>query len=285
MILFQGLKIISIHTKMSDYEGSDNEDIYKNVSDSDTDVDSDTEEQEVKKITPKQILSAESDNSDNEGEGEADGEDENEYGKVDPESDVESNLDEDVDSVIDSEDDDVEEGEEEGEEKKSLKKTSTPKLSIKTENYNDGGDDGEDGNNQDSDEEDEDEDENYQKFDSEMNKNYVVDFHPECMIHNYDEISVLTKIHRDKNNVIIDSLHRTLPFLTKYERARVLGQRAKQINAGARPFVKIPENIIDGHLIADLELQQKRIPFIIRRPLPGAGSEYWNLKDLELISF
>ena len=284
MILFQGLKIISIHTKMSDYEGSDNEDIYKNVSDSDTDVDSDTEESEIKKITPKKILSVESDNSDNEGEVE----DENEYGKVDAESEVESNLD--VDSVIDSDvdenlDDDVEDGEEEGEEKKSLKKQSTPKLSIKTENYNDGDDDGEDGNSQDSEEEDEDEDENYQKFDSDMNKNYVVDFHPECMIHNYDEISVLTKIHRDKNNVIIDSLHRTLPFLTKYERARVLGQRAKQINSGARPFVKIPENIIDGHLIADLELQQKRIPFIIRRPLPGAGSEYWNLKDLELISF
>jgi DNA-directed RNA polymerase subunit K/omega len=269
---------------MSDYEGSDNEDIYKNVSDSDTDVDSDTEESEIKKITPKKILSVESDNSDNEGEVE----DENEYGKVDAESEVESNLD--VDSVIDSDvdenlDDDVEDGEEEGEEKKSLKKQSTPKLSIKTENYNDGDDDGEDGNSQDSEEEDEDEDENYQKFDSDMNKNYVVDFHPECMIHNYDEISVLTKIHRDKNNVIIDSLHRTLPFLTKYERARVLGQRAKQINSGARPFVKIPENIIDGHLIADLELQQKRIPFIIRRPLPGAGSEYWNLKDLELISF
>jgi DNA-directed RNA polymerase subunit K/omega len=284
LILFQGLKIISIHTKMSDYEGSDNEDIYKNVSDSDTDVDSDTEEPEIKKITPKKILSVESDNSDNEGEVE----DENEYGKVDAESEIESNLD--VDSVIDSDadenlDDDIEDGEEEGEEKKSLKKTSTPKLSIKTENYNDGGDDGEDGNSQDSEEEDEDEDENYQKFDSDMNKNYVVDFHPECMIHNYDEISVLTKIHRDKNNVIIDSLHRTLPFLTKYERARVLGQRAKQINSGARPFVKIPENIIDGHLIADLELQQKRIPFIIRRPLPGAGSEYWNLKDLELISF
>jgi DNA-directed RNA polymerase I, II, and III subunit RPABC2 len=89
---------------------------------------------------------------------------------------------------------------------------------------------------------------------------------------------------RDKNNIIVDPLHRTIPFMTKYERARVLGQRAKQINTGSKPFVKVPENVIDGALIAELELQQKRIPFIIRRPLPGGGGcEYWNLKDLELI--
>jgi DNA-directed RNA polymerase subunit K/omega len=134
---------------------------------------------------------------------------------------------------------------------------------------------------------DDDEDENYlQKFDTDIKKNYIVDYHPECMIHNYEEIGALTKVVRDKDNMIVDPLHRTIPYLTKYERARVLGQRAKQINLGARPFVKVPENIIDGHLVAEMELMQKRIPFIIRRPLPGnSGSEYWNLKDLEIITF
>jgi DNA-directed RNA polymerase I, II, and III subunit RPABC2 len=135
--------------------------------------------------------------------------------------------------------------------------------------------------------EDDDEDEDYlQKFDRDIKKNYIVDYHPECMIHNYEEISALTKVIRDKDNIIVDPLHRTIPYLTKYERARVLGQRAKQINLGARPFVKVPENIIDGNLVAEMELIQKRIPFIIRRPLPGnSGSEYWNLKDLEIITF
>ena len=76
-----------------------------------------------------------------------------------------------------------------------------------------------------------------------------------------------------------------MPFLTKYEKARVLGQRAKQIECGANPFISVPEGIIDAHIIAELELQQKRIPVIIRRPLPGGGSEYWNLKDLEMIVF
>jgi DNA-directed RNA polymerase I, II, and III subunit RPABC2 len=137
------------------------------------------------------------------------------------------------------------------------------------------------------DEDDDEEDEDYlQKFDRDIKKNYIVDYHPECMIHNYEEISALTKVIRDKDNIIVDPLHRTIPYLTKYERARVLGQRAKQINLGARPFVKVPENIIDGNLVAEMELAQKRIPFIIRRPLPGnSGSEYWNLKDLEIITF
>ena len=124
-----------------------------------------------------------------------------------------------------------------------------------------------------------------QKFNAEINKNYLVDFHPECTINNYDEINALTRVIRDKNNNVVDEIHKTIPFLTKYERTRIIGQRAKQINSGAKAFVKVPENVIDGYLIAELELSQKRIPFIIRRPLPGGGCEYWNLKDLEIVSF
>ena len=136
-------------------------------------------------------------------------------------------------------------------------------------------------------EEDEDEeDENYlQKFDNEISKKYISEQHPECAIHNYDEIAKLTIIVKDNDGIIVDPLHRTLPFLTKYEKTRVLGQRTKQIDCGATPFIKVPEGIIEAHIIAELELQQKRIPVIIRRPLPGGGSEYWNLKDLEMILF
>jgi DNA-directed RNA polymerases I, II, and III subunit RPABC2 len=135
-------------------------------------------------------------------------------------------------------------------------------------------------------EDDDEEDENYlQKFDSEISKNYISEQHPECAIHNYDEIAKLAIIVRDSDGIIVDPLHKTLPFMTKYEKARVLGQRGKQIECGANPLIKVPEGIIDAHIIAELELQQKKIPFIIRRPLPGGGSEYWNLKDLEMILF
>ena len=142
-------------------------------------------------------------------------------------------------------------------------------------------------NDMDSDDEsDDDDDENYlQKFNSEINKNYIAEIHPECFSHNYDEIVALTKIVRDSNNNVIDPNHRTIPFLTKYEKTRIIGQRAKQINSGAKPFVKLPESVIDGYLIAEVELQQKRIPFIIRRPLQNGCSEYWNVKDLEVVGF
>jgi DNA-directed RNA polymerase I, II, and III subunit RPABC2 len=140
------------------------------------------------------------------------------------------------------------------------------------------------------DEEDDDEydeyDENYlQKFDNEVIRNYVNSFHPECMNHNYEEIAKLSVVVKNSDGIIVDPLHRTIPYLTKYERARVLGQRAKQIETGAKPLVKVPESIVDGYIIAELELREKKIPFIIRRPIPGGGCEYWSIRDLEIVAF
>jgi DNA-directed RNA polymerase subunit K/omega len=190
-----------------------------------------------------------------------------------PEIDIMSNVssDDDASEVAESEEEEEEEEEPEpGETKKAAKGKTKKAVQIELP----------------SDDEDEDYDDSYlQKFDSEVTKNYINDFHPECLIQNYDEITKLTTVVRDSNNIIIDPLHRTIPFLTKYEKARVLGQRAKQIETGAKPFISVPENVIDGYVIAELELQQKRIPFIIRRPIPGGAFEYWNIRDLEMISF
>lgn len=139
---------------------------------------------------------------------------------------------------------------------------------------------------QDDEDEDDEYDENYlQKFDSEITKNYIEEFHPECLNHNYEEIAKLSTVVRNSDNIIIDPLHRTIPFLTKYEKARILGQRAKQIESGAKPFIKLNENIIDSYIIAEFELREKKIPFIIKRPLPSGCFEYWNIKDLENIGF
>lgn len=130
---------------------------------------------------------------------------------------------------------------------------------------------------------DDDDESKLKKFDKELREDYLVNFHPESLIQNYDEIYNLARVVRDANGVIVDSLHKTLPMLTKYEKTRILGQRAKQINDGATPFVKVPEGVIDGYLIAIKELEEKKIPFIIRRPLPNRGSEYWMVEDLEII--
>lgn len=137
---------------------------------------------------------------------------------------------------------------------------------------------------EDDDDEDEEDDVNYlQKFDSTMRENFILNHHPEARTHNYEEVKALTRVSRDGRGIIIDPLHKTIPFLTKYEMTRVIGQRAKQLDSGARPFVKVPLNVIDGYLIALLELEQKKLPFIIKRPYPNGGVEYWNVSDLELL--
>ena len=136
--------------------------------------------------------------------------------------------------------------------------------------------------NEDDDDEDEDDEQYLQKFDEEINRNYILDVHPECAIHNKTEVMAMAQVVRDARGIIIDELHRTIPFLTKYERTRIIGQRASQINSGSKPFLKnVPDSIMDGHIIATMELDMKSIPFIIRRPLPNGGSEYWRVKDLQ----
>lgn len=209
---------------------------------------------------------------------------EDDVDEYNPSSDVENIKDDDDDNgdvkdiesfAYDDQDDSDIEIDEEGEviEKKHKEKLTIPKKTTQIV----------------IDEEDDDDDEfeeNYlQKFDNEVNKNYIDEFHPECLSHNSDEIEKLANVVRNEDNIIIDPLHRTLPYLTKYEKARVLGQRAKQIEIGSKPLVKVPENIIDGYIIAELELREKKIPFIIKRPIPGGAFEYWHLRDLENINF
>ena len=213
-----------------------------------------------------------------------------------PTTDIYNNDDD--DEIEDDEDDEVIDGDDYDD--NEIKKGG----GIKSQSYTGGNDDDEDDENSDDqdqdnypadvDEEEEDDDSdddheddtNYlQKFDTEISKNYVAEFHPECFHHNYSEISALTNIIRDHDNVIIDPCHKTLPFLTKYERARVLGQRAKQIECGGTPFIALAANIIEPHIIAELELAAKKIPFIVRRPIPDGTFEYWSLKDLEIIIY
>ena len=59
--------------------------------------------------------------------------------------------------------------------------------------------------------------------------------------------------------------------------------RSKQINCGATPFISIEDNIIDGYIIAERELMEKKIPFIIKRPISNNKFEYWKLEDLEIV--
>lgn len=135
--------------------------------------------------------------------------------------------------------------------------------------------------------EDEDEDEpsknHLQKFNDTLKQNVITEHHPELIVQNYHEVEEMCVVIRNEDGTINDPRHRTVPFITKYEKAKILGERAKQINAGATPFIEVNQEIIDGYLIALAEFEQKKVPMIIRRPLPNGQSEYWRLDDLEFL--
>ena len=132
----------------------------------------------------------------------------------------------------------------------------------------------------DTDEEDED---HFKKFDSDVQADYFKEKHPESIAHSHDEVERLAIIKRDKHGAINDPYHRTLPFMSRYEITNILGIRAKQLNNGAAAFITPPNNIFDGYQIARLELQRKKLPFIIKRPIPGGKCEYWRVHDLEIL--
>jgi DNA-directed RNA polymerase subunit K/omega len=121
------------------------------------------------------------------------------------------------------------------------------------------------------------------KFDTNVRYSMVEEHHPELLVENNEDVQARTFIQRDDQGNIVDPHHRTVPLLTKYEKARVLGERAKQLNSGAKPFLDVPETVLDGYLIARMEFEAKKIPFIIKRPLRNGTCEYWKVCDLETL--
>jgi DNA-directed RNA polymerase I, II, and III subunit RPABC2 len=80
-----------------------------------------------------------------------------------------------------------------------------------------------------------------------------------------------------------DPLHTTYPFVTLFEKTKIIGLRANQLSQGARPFIVVPKEVTDVRDIARLEFQQKRLPYMIKRPLPDGTFEIWRLVDLMIL--
>jgi DNA-directed RNA polymerase I, II, and III subunit RPABC2 len=75
------------------------------------------------------------------------------------------------------------------------------------------------------------------------------------------------------------SRYKTNPKITKYERTRVLSERTSQLISGSIAFIENPESYSNPYHIALKELEEKKIPFIIKRPYSNTF-EYWKLSDL-----
>lgn len=73
----------------------------------------------------------------------------------------------------------------------------------------------------------------------------------------------------------------TEPFITKFEKAKIISVRAQAIESGATPFVPIDDPNEDPYSIAKREYDTKRIPYFIVRTLPDQEKEYWRLTDFK----
>lgn len=73
----------------------------------------------------------------------------------------------------------------------------------------------------------------------------------------------------------------TTKYMTKYERARILGARALQISMGSPVLVQL-EDETDPLQIALKELKERKIPIIIRRFMPDGTFEDWTCEELTI---
>lgn len=73
----------------------------------------------------------------------------------------------------------------------------------------------------------------------------------------------------------------TKPFLFKYERVRIIGDRTQQLTLGAKPMIKNIDERLTQKEIAELELENNVIPLIIERPLPNGKKERWYTSELK----
>lgn len=112
-------------------------------------------------------------------------------------------------------------------------------------------------------------------------------YHEDCMYkyadnnsdEEYEEGEIFDDDTVKRSDKIVSNEERiTKPYITKYERNRLLGNRIKQILMGAPPRIKGVEHL-PAKKIAELELKHKIMPLVIIRPLPDGKKEKWYIRE------
>jgi len=100
--------------------------------------------------------------------------------------------------------------------------------------------------------------------------------HPETLSVSREEVQEALKTPRT-----------TLPYFTDYELVALIGIRAQQIADGSRPLVSLDGMITSGpdfvRQVAEAEVHQRKLPFIVHRRLPNGVSEYWSAGELSVL--
>ena len=70
------------------------------------------------------------------------------------------------------------------------------------------------------------------------------------------------------------------PWLTRFERSRIIGARALQLSLGAPVLLELEEEIKDPIKIAELEFDEGILPISVRRILPSGKHQDISLRHL-----
>ena len=90
-----------------------------------------------------------------------------------------------------------------------------------------------------------------------------------------DILSFMEQYESNKKN------YNSSNVLSKYEKTRILCERAQQLEEGSQPYISNIERYNSSYAIALAEFNSKKIPYIIRRSVPHSNNfEYWKLKDM-----
>lgn len=102
-----------------------------------------------------------------------------------------------------------------------------------------------------------------------------------------DEHTEVKPIFRAEVAESVKKPYATREYFTKYEQVALLAMRAQQLADGAKPLVdtkglKTSDPEFIRH-VAKREIEQQKLPYIIRRRFPDGSSEYWNIQDMEIM--
>jgi DNA-directed RNA polymerase subunit K/omega len=94
-------------------------------------------------------------------------------------------------------------------------------------------------------------------------------------------------VSRDQVKESLENPRLTRPYYSKYEYVTLIGTRAQQIAEGSKPLVSLEGMLTSDPQfvwkLAEKEIHEQKLPFIIHRRLPSGVSEYWSTTELSVM--
>ena len=127
------------------------------------------------------------------------------------------------------------------------------------------------------DKDEDDEEEEYKEKENDEEIEIEIENDEDCI---YEELYDINKIKKSKR--INDEDRITMNRLTKYERTKIICARSQQIENGSKIMLNCEGDInkLLSIQIAELELQNKVIPILVKRYLPNGDYEIWKVSEL-----